>query len=85
MGFGFGAIPELNAFIVDEERRQVVLRLCELAQERLRALGDPIPAAALNQLGAGPPDSHFQRDVPAGVFREVAEQFTALVRDTPLE
>jgi hypothetical protein len=84
LGFGYGVIPELDAFIVDEERREVVLGLCASADARLRALGDPIPAATLNALGAGPADSWFTRDVPAAVFAEVAEDFTALVRDTPL-
>jgi len=84
-GFGFGVIPELDAFIIDEERRKIVLSLCEAANERLRQLGDPIPAATLNSLGAGPLDSCFPRDVPASVFRDVATSFTELVRDTPLD
>lgn len=84
MGFGFGVIPELDAVITDEERRQVVLGFCQVAMDRLRALGDPIPAEVLNSLGAGPADSSFTRDVPAEVFLEVATDFTRLVRETPL-
>ncbi len=84
MGFGFGVIPELDDFIIDDERRKVVLALCEAASERLRELGDPISAEELNALGAGPAGSRFTRDAPAAVFRDVAAQFTALVRDTPL-
>lgn len=84
IGAGFGIIPELDAFIEDEERRETVLRLCEVATERLRDMGDPLPAAALNQLGVGPADSRFESDVAAAVFRDVGAQFTKLVRDTPL-
>lgn len=84
MGFGFGVIPELDEVILDEDRRKVVLGLAEAARERLHRMGDPIPAAALNALGAGPEGSRFERDAPAAVFRDVAAQFTALVRDTPL-
>jgi hypothetical protein len=85
VGAGFGVIPELDAFIEDEERRKIVLGLCGVANERLREMGDPIPAATLNALGAGPADSRFERDVPAAAFREVAARFTKLVQDTPLE
>jgi hypothetical protein len=85
MGAGFGVIPELDGFIVDEERRKIVLGFCEAANRRLRELGDPIPAATLNALGTGPSDSWFERDVPAAVFRDAATQFTELVRDTPLQ
>jgi hypothetical protein len=84
MGAGFGVIPELDGFVDDEERRKVVLGLCELASQRLREMGDPVPAATLNALGAGPADSRFERDVPAAVFRGVAEEFTKLLRDTAL-
>jgi hypothetical protein len=77
--------PRAGCLIEDEERRKIVLGLCEVANERLREMGDPIPAATLNALGAGPADSRFERDVPAAVFREVAARFTKLVQDTPLE
>jgi hypothetical protein len=85
MGAGFGVIPELNGFIVDEERRKIVLGFCEAAIQHLHELGDPITAATLNALGAGPSDSWFERDVPAAVFLGAATQFTELVRDTPLQ
>jgi hypothetical protein len=39
----------------------------------------------LNALGAGLPDSRFERDVPASVFRDIAASFTELVRGTPLD
>jgi hypothetical protein len=85
IGTGFGVIPELDGFIVDEGRRKMILGFCEAATKRLREFGDPIPAAILNALGAGPPDSWFERDVPAAVFRDTATQFTELVRNTPLQ
>jgi hypothetical protein len=85
MGAGFGVIPELDSIIDNEERRKVVLELCETASRRLRDLGDPIPATTLNALGAGPPDSWFTREVPAEIFTTVAAQFTELIREIPLE
>jgi hypothetical protein len=85
MGAGFGVIPELDGFVIDEDRRRIVLGFCEAATKRLRGLGDPIPAATLNTLGAGSSDSRFERDVPAAVFRDAATQLTELVRDTPLQ
>ncbi|MCA9678024.1 MAG: hypothetical protein KC464_23565 [Myxococcales bacterium] len=84
MGHGFGVIPDLDNVITDESRRDTVLRLAEAAARRLRELGDPIPAAVLNQLGAGPVDSSFTRDVPAAMFQEVADDFIRLVREAPL-
>lgn len=83
-GSGLRFIPELDGFIIDEERRELVLGFCEAATRRLRELGDPIAAATLNTLGAGASDSRFERDVPAAVFRDAAAQLTELVRDTPL-
>ncbi|MEZ4399712.1 MAG: hypothetical protein R3B06_06820 [Kofleriaceae bacterium] len=85
MGFGFGVMPELDDFILDEDRRAVVLALCEAAAARLRALADPVPAATLNALGTGGADAQFQWDVPRAMFQDVADQFTALVRDAALE
>ena len=82
-GFGYGIIPELDSFLTDEERLKVVLALCDTARQRLIELGDPISPAMLNQINAGHRDSHFQREVPAAVFRETADRFTALIRDTP--
>ncbi len=85
MGFGYGVIPDLDAFVTDEDRRSIVLHLCERALTHLLAIGDPIPAASLNQLGAGRSDSRFVNDVPAATFTRVADQFIALVRDAQLE
>lgn len=84
-GYGYGVIPELDDVIIDEARRQVVLGLSQQAEDRLRALGDPIPADVLNRLGGGPAASSYTRDVPAAVLQEVADDFIRLVRDTPLE
>jgi hypothetical protein len=85
MGASFGVIPELDSFLETEEHRKILLEICGEATRRLCAMGDPIPVATLNALGVGPAGARFEQEVPTAVFRDVATQFTHLVRSTPLE
>lgn len=78
--YGAGIDPDLDTCITDEERRQLMLALCDQALLRLRAMGDPIPAAVLNGLGVGPQGCTFTRDPKASVFVDEAEAFTDLLR-----
>lgn len=77
--WGTSIDPELDAYITDEERRRIMLALCDPALARLRAMGDPIPASVLNALGVGPEDSTFTRDPDASVFLSEAESFIDLL------
>jgi uncharacterized protein YjbI with pentapeptide repeats len=79
--FDYGIVLELDRYLCQPGRSQVVLSAATQAVERLRAFGDPIPAATLNGLGAGEPESPFLRDLPASLFIEAAEDFIDLVED----
>lgn len=83
-GFGYGVVPELDEYIIDNERQRSLLVLCATARKRLDSLGDPVSAVLLNALRAGPEDAAFTRDVPAAVFTSVAAAFTALVSEAEL-
>jgi hypothetical protein len=72
--FEFGVVPDLDAELIDEERRELVLHAAERALSRLEGLGDPISTAQLNALGKG-----FTRDLPASMFLQVARSFIALL------
>lgn len=77
--FGFGVIPDLDGLLTSKERRDLVLSLAERALARLESFGDPVPAARLNALRSGRPDSRFTSDVPAEVFLSVARSFIDLI------
>lgn len=74
---GFGHVPELDRYLTDASRIELMLKIARQAYQRLEQLGDPIPRDTLNSLGAG--KSGFQGDVPAKVFRDAARAFIALL------
>jgi len=79
-GFGFGVTPNLDGFVTDEYRRELVLTLCHGAQEALRQYGDLISADALNALHTGGEGAVFTQDVPAEQFLRTADYFIKLLQ-----
>jgi hypothetical protein len=77
--FGFGHVPDLDAYLTDSSRVALLSQLARQANQRLQGLGDPIPMHTLNALGAG--KSGFLGDVPAELFRDAARAFIALLED----
>jgi hypothetical protein len=81
-GFGFGVIPALDEFVVDDERRALVLQLSERARQAIERWGDPVDPNVLNDLNTGGSDGAFLSAVPAEAFRRVADYFIKLLRGT---
>lgn len=85
---GSPVAPDFDGELSDDLRRGLVHTLALRIVNRLAALGDPIPASALNALGAGGPNDLFTSDVEAWRFLEPARALVALLersfaRDTP--
>lgn len=80
-GFGFGVTPELDEFIIDDERRNIVLGISESALKRIDAWSDPVSAQMLNDFDVGGPGAYFYDDPPLEVFRRVGLNFVDLLRD----
>jgi hypothetical protein len=80
--FGFGVVPNFDCVVTEPSRRALLRELGQRVVARLEALGDPIPADALNGIGAGSADSAFPHDVPASTFTEPAIAFVRLL-DAP--
>jgi hypothetical protein len=78
-GFGFGIVPDLDRYVTDEIRRDVILDLCRRTMSKLESLGDVIPREQLNALNTGGEGSTFTRDVPAVIFLRPARYFMRLL------
>lgn len=85
MGAGFGVIPDLDGYLTTAERRDVIVRACEVARVTLDRMGDPLEAEALNRLEAGPRDAWFTRATSAAPLVELAHAFVALLRAASFE
>jgi hypothetical protein len=79
--FGFGVEPELDINLSDESRRELILALARRVLVHLETLGDPIPAATLNAIGAGKPETKFEGDVSAVLFLDGARSLIELLVD----
>ena len=82
--FGFGIVPNLDKWLVDETRRHTLLDLCQRAMTRLDALGDPLTADAMNSVGVSSEESPFTQDDVRGVVRDTARTFVALLTGDPV-
>jgi hypothetical protein len=71
---------ELDTHAPNPERAAMVLELAETALAGLRARGEILSVAWLNELGLGGPDDYFTKDVPTAVFTPVGEALVQLLR-----
>lgn len=79
-GFSHGIMPDLDAFVTDEERRGVILALSERALQTLEQWGETISKDALNRLRLGGEESSWTADVPTEVFLRAGRYFVKLLR-----
>jgi hypothetical protein len=77
--FGFGVMPGLDNVVTDDARRQVILALASRALDRLKTLGDPIPAATLNAIRDWGEGYEYTGDVPAANFLRPGQYFIKLL------
>jgi hypothetical protein len=81
-GFGFGVMPGLDQFIIDDSRRTTVIDLARRTLSKLESWGDPVPRETLNSLHTGGEGASFGGDVPAGLFLRTARYFIKLLEGT---
>jgi len=79
-GFSHGIMPDLDAFVTDEERRGVILALSERALQTLEQWGETVSKDALNRLRLGGEGSSWTADVPTEVFLRAGRYFVKLLR-----
>src|SRR5579862_5532606 len=66
--FGFGVIPELDAYLTDDSRKTCLLGLADRARARLDALG------------VGAPESVFEGDIEAATLLTPIDAFLTMLR-----
>jgi uncharacterized protein YjbI with pentapeptide repeats len=84
--FGYGIVAELDKYLQGPGRLVLVRDAARRVVTRLRSLDDPIAPATLNAIGAGQPESQFERPVPRAALLEPAEDILDLLEfgdDTP--
>jgi hypothetical protein len=81
-GFGFGVMPDLDRFVTDDTRRDLLIALGRLALARLADLGEVIPRDILNGFQTGGPGASFTGDADAAPFRRTGEYFLKLLDGT---
>jgi hypothetical protein len=81
-GFGYGVMPELDRFVTDDARRDLLIALGRRALIHLAGLGDVIPRDVLNAFQTGGQGTTFTGDVSSAPFRRTGEYFLKLLEDT---
>ncbi len=81
-GFGYGVMPDLDRFVTDSTRRDLLVSLGRRALAHLATLGEVIPRDVLNSFHTGGPTSTFTEDAQAAPFRRTGEYFLKLLDGT---
>ncbi len=78
-GFGTGVDPDLDRFVTDETRREIVLSLSKDALRTLGQKGEVIGKEELNHMCLGGEGSSYLSDVPIKAFVQVGRYFIRLL------
>ena len=79
----FGAtgcvLADLDRFIVDSERKNAIISICQVALAKLNEKGDTLDPIFLNSLGTGGEGSSYLNHIETACFAIVAKKFIELL------